>query len=385
MHYDFNTARQGPGTGCEKYDKRQQIFGTDAVIPLWVADMDFAAPDYIRQALLERVALRAYGYAECMPAWREAVAHWLRSQHRWAIEEDWLLPTAGVVPSLTLSIQLLSQPGEGVIIQPPVYFPFFGLVRENQRKLLLNPLREVDGRYQMDLEQLEAQAPRARLLILCNPHNPGGRAWSHQELTELAAICARHDITVLSDEIHMDLTYPGIQHIPFAQAAGACHHLTLSSSGKTFNTAGIGGGYAIIHDPALRQRLQRVQNTFHLNGETLFSLAATEAAYRHGHDWPGELMAHIAQNRDRVYAACQGSPIHPMAPEASYLLWLDCRPMGMNDEQLQRFFVERAGLGLSAGIIFGAEGSGYMRINLATTPAIVDKAMTQLAQALSDL
>jgi cystathionine beta-lyase len=385
MSYDFHTAYQRPGIGCEKYDKRQAIFGTEAVIPLWVADMEFASPDYLRQALIERASLPSYGYAERLESWTEAVSQWLLQQHHWAVDPAWLIPTAGVVPSLALAIQTLSQPGEGVIVQPPVYFPFFGLVRETGRELILNPLRVIDGRYQMDLELLEQQARRARLLILCNPHNPGGRAWSAEELRALAAICTRHGVTVLSDEIHMDLVYPGKRHIPFAQVAEDCSYLTVSAAGKTFNTAGIGGGYAIVPDADVRKRLQRLQNTLHLNGENIFSLLVTETAYRHGQDWPGALMKHIAANRDRVTATCQQHAIQVMPPEATYLLWLDCHALGMDDQALQHFFIHQAGLGLSAGRIFGEQGSGYMRINLASTPAIIEQAMEQLQNALNSI
>lgn len=386
MQYDFHTAQQRAGIGCEKYDKRRAIFGTEQVIPLWVADMDFAAPAYITEALAQRAALPSYGYAERMDSWAVAVSAWLDRHHHWHVPHEWLLPTAGVVPSLAMLIQLLSERGDGVIIQPPVYFPFYGLVTENQRELLLNPLREVDGQYRMDLEQLSELLPRARLLILCNPHNPGGRAWREDELNALAKLCAAHDVMVLSDEIHMDLTYPGHHHLPFARVASTvCQYITVTSSGKTFNTAGIGGGYAIIENTALRQALQRRQQVFHLGGEQIFSLLATETAYRLGHDWPVSLMSHIAAMRDQVIGACDGSPITPMLAEASYLLWLDCRRLEMDDNELQRFFIERAGLGLSAGSVFGEQGRGFMRINLATTPAIMTRAMQQLHMALNSL
>ena len=386
MSYDFFTAYQRAGIGCEKYDKRQTIFGTEQVIPLWVADMDFATPPYITEALAQRAELPSYGYAERMAGWASAVCGWLDRHHQWQVAEEWLLPTAGVVPSLAMLIQLLSEPGDGVIIQPPVYFPFFGLVTENQRQLLLNPLQEVNGQYQMDLEHLNTLLPQARLLILCNPHNPGGRAWSKDELLALAKLCAKHDVMVLSDEIHMDLTYPGFQHTPFARVANTiCQHLTVTSSGKTFNTAGIGGGYAIIEDPTVRQALHRRQQIFHLGGEQIFPLLATETAYRLGDDWPGRLMEHISAMKKLVLDACDGTPIRAMTPEATYLLWLDCRGLGMEDKELQRFFIEQAGLGLSAGSVFGEQGRGYMRINLATSPTIMTRAMQQLRMALARL
>jgi len=251
MKYDFETCHQCTGLGCEKYDRAKEIFGTDQVIPLWVADMDFAAPSYVTRALVERVELPVYGYAQRMPAWAEAVGGWLDRRHGWVVEEAALLPTVGVVPSLALAIQTFTDPGDGVIIQPPVYFPFFSVVRNNNRQLLLNPLRQTDGYYRMDFEQLEQLAPKASMLLLCNPHNPGGRAWTPEELATLADICTRHRVMVVSDEIHMDLTYAGYRHTPFALVAGDTRFMSVTSAGKTFNTAGIGGGYAVIPDPVI--------------------------------------------------------------------------------------------------------------------------------------
>jgi len=392
---DFTRLAQYPGSGCEKYDRRGEIFGREDVIPLWVADMDFPAPDFVTEALSERLADGAFGYAKPTAAHVEAITEWLAGQHDWRVGPETIVPIPGVVPAMAMAIRAFTSPGARVIIQPPVYFPFFQVVRDQGRTLVENRLVEQDApagarRYGMDLEALEAQAAEAEMLLLCNPHNPGGRAWSAEELRQLATICARHDVMVISDEIHMDLTYPGIRHTPFAEVAesAGCRWFTVTAPGKTFNTAGIGGGYAVIPDVGIRERFDRERRGMHLGEGSVFGLTALKAAYTHGAHWPAELMVHVATNRDRVIEAVRDLPIEPMMPEATYLLWLDCRGMGLSDvsnepedRALQRFFVDEAGLGLSQGIIFGEPGRGYMRINLATPTRVIDRAMAQLREA----
>ncbi|MFP4272730.1 MAG: MalY/PatB family protein [Halothiobacillaceae bacterium] len=392
---DFTRLAQYPGSGCEKYDRRGEIFGRDDVIPLWVADMDFPAPDFVTEGLAARLADGAFGYAKPDAGHFAAITGWLAGQHDWRVEPETIVPVPGVVPAMAMAIRAFTRPGAGVIIQPPVYFPFFQVVRDQKRTLIENPLVEREGpgggtRYVMDLAALETQARDAEMLLLCNPHNPGGRAWNAEELSQLAAICARHDVMVISDEIHMDLTYPGVRHTPFAEVADAagCRWFTVTAPGKTFNTAGIGGGYAVIPDAEVRKRFDRARRGMHLGEGSVFGLTALKAAYTRGAHWPGELMQYIAGNRDRVIEAVRDLPIKPMIPEATYLLWLDCRGLGLSDaasdpgdRALQRFFVDEAGLGLSQGIIFGEPGRGYMRINLATPTRIIDQAMAQLRTA----
>lgn len=392
---DFTRLAQYPGSGCEKYDRRAEIFGRDDVIPLWVADMDFPAPDFVTEALAARLADGAFGYAKPTTEHVEAITGWLAGQHDWHVVTETIVPVPGVVPAMAMAIRAFTRPEARVIIQPPVYFPFFQVVRDQGRTLVGIPLLEQASsdsgrRYVMDFEALEAQAAEAEMLLLCNPHNPGGRAWNADELGQLAAICARHDVMVISDEIHMDLTYPGIRHTPFARVAEAagCRWFTVTAPGKPFNTAGIGGGYAVIPNAELRTRFDEERRGMHLGEGSVFGLTALKAAYNQGAQWPAELMRHIAVNRDRVIEAIEDLPIEPMAPEATYLLWLDCRGMGLSDaardpedRALQRFFIDEAGLGLSQGIIFGESGRGYMRINLATPTRVIDQAMAQLRQA----
>lgn len=392
MNFDFETLHQFAGSGCEKYDRRHAIFGTDDVIPLWVADMDFAAPLFVEMAIRKRLEHPAFGYVQPDERHFAAIRGWLERRHGWAVEMDWIVRVPNVVPGMVMAIEAFTQRGDGIIIQPPVYFPFFQIVQDNDRQLLTNPLVERDGRYEMNFEQLEALAVDAKMLLLCNPHNPGGRAWTPDELTRVAEICARHDVLVISDEIHMDLTYPGVRHTPFAEVAGHADFLMLSSPGKTFSVAGIGGGYAVIPNPEIRAQFEHRRSQLHLGNGSIFSLIALESAYEEGDDWPDAVMKHISANRDRVEAtlnALPGQPIKAMAPEATYLLWLDCRGLGMNDFALQDFFVQKARLGLSAGVVFDPgpdhSGSGFMRLNLATPTAVIEQAMDRLREAVAGL
>jgi len=394
---DFTRLAQYPGSGCEKYDRRGEIFGREDVIPLWVADMDFPAPAFVTEALSRRLADGAFGYAKPDAGHFAAITGWLADQHDWAVGPESIVPVPGVVPAMAMAIRAFTSRDARVIIQPPVYFPFFQVVRDQGRTLVENRLVEQPNhaggrRYVMDFEALETQAREAEMLLLCNPHNPGGRAWSADELERVARVCARHDVMVISDEIHMDLTYPGVRHTSFARVAdrAGCRWFTVTAPGKTFNTAGIGGGYAVIPDSATRERFDRERRGMHLGEGSVFGLTALKAAYTRGARWPDELMAHVATNRDRVMEAVRDLPIEPMVPEATYLLWLDCRGMGLSDATtdpddtaLQRFFIDAAGLGLSQGIIFGEPGRGYMRINLATPTRVIDRAMAQLRQAVA--
>ena len=395
MPTDFECLAQFPGSGCEKYDQRHRIFGREDVLPLWVADMDFPAPDFITQALTQRLTYPAFGYIKPDARYFAAIRHWLESQHHWQPQPDSIIPLPGVMPGMSMAINAFTQPDEAIIIQPPVYFPFFGVVRDNQRPLLENRLVLEDGVYRINFEQLEAQAADASMLLLCNPQNPGGRVWSPDELRQLIAICQRHDVLVVADEIHMDLTYSGISHTPFARIAraeGFVNWVMLTAPGKTFNTAGIGGGYAVIEQPHLRKAFYREKQRWHLNDTSVFGQIALQVAYEQGADWPETLMAHIEQNRQLVVAALKDTPIQPLTPQATYLLWLDCRGLGFSDakadpqdQRLQQFFIEQAGLGLSQGMIFGEPGRGFMRLNLATPSRLITQAMEQLDAALAQI
>lgn len=383
--YDFDTPISRAGTHSEKYDGRERIFGTEAVQPLWVADMDFAAPPAVTAALIARAQHPIYGYTDAPDSLYAAIQHWLQSRHQWTVARDDILLTAGVVGSLHAAALAFAGPGEGVIVQPPVYFPFFSAVTRSDRRLLLNPLTERDGRWQIDLDHLErCAADGAKALLLCSPHNPVGRVWRRDELEQMLAIARRHQLVIFSDEIHADLIHPGQQHLPLATLARSGDRLvTAMAPSKTFNLPGLGLSFLVSSDPDLRDALRRVLAGLHVGNSNPFSLAAAEAAYRHGSDWLDQLMAYLQVTQTAVAEHLQRHlPAVKVTPaEGTYLLWLDCRGLGLSDAELQRFFVHDAGLGLSPGTVFGQGGSGFMRLNIGAPRAEVMAAIQRLVAA----
>ena len=389
--FDFDTPISRLDSHSVKYGLRQAKFGRADVIPLWVADMDFAAPPCVQQALAERVAHPVYGYTFADPGVFDAIMDWQWRRHGWRVEKEWITLLPGVVPSLDPCVQALTFPGESIVVQTPVYNPIFESVERNGRRLIRNPLFWRDSRHEMDFDRLEASiTPDTRLLQLCSPHNPGGRVWRRDELERLGEVCARHNLIIISDEIHADLVFPGSKHLPMASLNPnlAARTITLNSPGKTFNTAGLNTSYAITADPGLRARLQGAVHKLHLEGPNLFGLTALKAAYGAGEPWLAAALDYLGDN---VQEACRHITAHLpgvkcIPPEATFLLWLDCRPwcleQGMDDTALHRRLVD-AGLGLSPGTQFGPEGSGFMRMNVALPRAILAQALDRLGQALT--
>jgi len=385
MGNEFDRVIPRNGTYSLKYDARLDTFGREDVLPLWVADMDFAAPEAVRHALAERAAHPIYGYSVFPESLYEALIRWLDKCHGWAVQREWIVLCPGVVPSLHASIFALVQPDDAVIVQPPVYAPFLSAPKMAGRRLLLNPLKILHSRYSFDLEHFERCAQEgARLLLLCSPHNPVGRVWQAQELQALLEICQRHGITVVSDEIHADLIYPGTRHTPLAKLAhGAVNVITATAPSKTFNIPGLGLSALIVPDERDRAAIGRAFDMLHVSAANPFSIAAFEAAYREGAPWLAGLLDYLAVTRGfvRTYLQHHVPRIKLIEPEGTYLLWLDCREMKLNDEQLRQFFVQDAGVGLSPGILFGAEGSGFMRMNIGAPRKIIADALEKIARA----
>jgi cystathionine beta-lyase len=385
MSSDFDRIISRSGTSSFKYDGRMEIFGTDDVVPLWVADMDFAAPAVVRDALAERAAHPIYGYTVYPESLYEALIAWLLKRHGWEVEREWIMMCPGVVPSVHAAIIALSQPDDVVIVQPPVYAPFFAAANSVGCKLQLNPLKFEDGRYRFDLEHFErCAAEGARLLLLCSPHNPVGRLWKTDELHALLEICERHGVTVLSDEIHADLVYPGRQHTPLAKLNnGTVKIVTAVAPSKTFNIPGLGLSALIVPDEKDRIGISKAFGLLHVGAANPFSIVAFEAAYRGGASWLDDLLDYLDATLQLVRAYLQQHLplIGLIEPEGTYLLWLDCRAMGLSDEQLKHFFVRQAGVGLSPGIIFGEQGSGFMRMNIATPRSVIVEALEKIARA----
>ncbi|SER65608.1 cystathione beta-lyase [Nitrosomonas sp. Nm51] len=355
------------GTSSTKYDGRKAMFGQPDVIPAWVADMDFAAPPAVTHALLERAGHPVYGYTLFPDSLYDASVAWMQRRHGWTIERDWLVMCPGVVPSLNAAVMAFTQPGESVIIQPPVYFPFFSAVTGAGRKLIENPLKYEHGRYSIDFDHLEHCAKNARLLLLCSPHNPVGRIWTPQELVQLLQIAERYDLMILSDEIHADLIYPKNRHTVLATRAGSENRvMTAMAPSKTFNIPGLNLSMLIIPDKTIRDAITGIFETWHVSASNPFSIAAFEAAYREGDVWLETLCHYLRNTRDCVAAFLDEylPHIRLIWPEGTYLLWLDCKAMDMTDAALQQFFIQQAGAGLSPGILFGRQGSGFMRLNI---------------------
>jgi cystathionine beta-lyase len=385
MDKRFDSAPVRHNTASLKYDLRREVFGRDDVIPLWVADMDFAVPEAVQRALAQRAAHPVFGYTIFPPSLNDALMHWLATRHNWNIASESILFCPGVVPSLHACIMALSKPGDGVIVQPPVYAPFLSAAGICGRKALLNPLKLEAGRYTFDLDDLERCAREGgRMLILCSPHNPVGRVWQQEELQALLAVCEQHGITVVSDEIHADLIYPGYRHVPLATLNDKVNIVTAVAPSKTFNIPGLGLSALVVPEASNRKAITQAFDTLHVSASNPFSIAAFEAAYREGAPWLDDLMRYLAGTCDMVrdYLQQHLPQIKMIEPEGTYLLWLDCREMGLNDKQLKDFFVQKAGVGLSPGAMFGTEGSGYMRMNIGAPRSVIMQALENIAAAL---
>ncbi len=384
MDFDHDISRNG--THSVKHDGRIAYFGTDDVLPLWVADMDFASPEAVTRALQERAAHPVYGYTQYPESAYEALIDWLKKRHGWEVQREWIVMAPGVVPSLFASVMAFAKEGEGVIVQPPVYFPFFSAVTTNHRRLIENPLRLAGGRYLIDFDDLEQRAAEgARFMLFCSPHNPVGRVWSKAELTELLHIARRYDLTILSDEIHADLVYPGERHIALGTLANESDKvITTVAPSKTFNIPGLGLSCIIAPDATQRHAIKQAFEMLHVGNTNPFSIAAFEAAYRSGEAWLDSLLLYLQGNRDFVcdYVA-QHLPVIKVIPsQGTYLLWLDCRGLGMSDVRLRDFFVRAAKVGMSPGTAFGRNGSGFMRLNIASPRHVIAEALERIKAAL---
>lgn len=387
-NFDEPTGREG--TNCIKYDRREQIFGKKDIIPMWVADMDFNTPDFVTSALRDLLKNEIYGYSFRPPEYYSSIMDWLKIRHNWSILREWITFTPGIVPALNFCTLALTDPGDKIIVQPPVYFPFFSAVEAHGRTLVYNQLVEKEGRWVMDFESLaDSIDPRTRMIIISNPHNPVGRVWTPEELTRLAAICLKNNILILSDEIHCDLILPGFTHTPVATLSEeiAGNTITCIAPSKTFNLAGLSTSSVIISNPALRKSFNRVVENLHIGGGNIFGTAASVAAYSHGHQWLDALLDYIDKNVAFVEDYCMKMvpEIIPVQPEATYMIWLDCRKLGMTGRELQHFFVNNAAVGMNEGSTFGPGGEGFMRMNLGTTHKTVIKAMEQIEKAVSSL
>lgn len=383
---DFDAVISRLNTNSVKWDGRTAVFGTDDVTPLWVADGDFAVAHPIQNALLQRAQHPIYGYTRHPHELRQLLVNWQSQRHGWVIEPDWLVTMPGVVPTLYAAVKALTNEGDAVIVQPPVYTPFFSAITDNNRRLMLNPLKHNDGHYEMDFEQLEQCAKQgAKLLLLCSPHNPIGRVWTRDELIKLIDISNRYDMTIISDEIHADLVYAPHQHIPLLSLDDLSDKLaTVFAPGKTFNMPGLSMAFMVASDPELRAKLTAEFKRLHIENNNPFTLAAVQAAYAQGANWVDDLLPYLAQTQQAVveFVRSRLPQLKIQPSEGTFLMWLDFSALGLDDKKLQAFLVEQAKVGLSAGISYGQGGEGFMRLNIAAPRSLVMQALTQIEQAL---
>ena len=383
---DFNTTIERTGTNCYKWDMRRDVFGTNDVMPLSVADMDLPSPLAVTEALLRRAQHPVYGYAMRPDAYYQAAIGWYARRFGWRISRQWMLDTPGVVPALSLAVQAFSRPGEGVVIQTPVYHPFFAVIHMQEREVVPNPLVRRGGTYEMDLDHLERQLarPDVNLMLLCSPHNPVGRVWSETELRAVATLCARHDVVLVSDDIHADIVYPGHRHIPLATLGTGAKLLTCVAPSKTFNVAGLVTALLVTEDEDLRERFRAELYRYGLWMGNIFGIEALQAAYDGGEDWLEELLVYLHGNLDLLQEWLPGRVpgVKLLRPQGTYVAWLDCRGLALPQDELMKLFVQRAHVGLDNGTNFGPDGQGYMRINFALPRPRLLQALQQIQEAV---
>lgn len=377
------------GTASVKYDALTAVFGRQDVIPLWVADMDFAVPDCVQAALLKRADHPIYGYTVYPPAFYAAITDWLNHRHDWSVPEEAVVAVPGVVPTMNLMVAALTAPGDGILVQTPVYPPIHQLAGNQGRVALENALIWTEQGYEIDWADFTAKAALARLFVLCSPHNPVGRAWREDELRRMAEICRLHNVLILVDEIHADLVYSPHRHLPLARLSPeiSAQCLTLHAPSKTFNVAGLSTSFAVIENPDLRQQFKDALRRSGLTSGNVFGITALIAAYTQGAPWLDQLLIQLRKNRDYVidYIHREIPEIHVTSPEATFLVWLDCRALGLSDTELNQFFIDEAGLGLNPGPSFGAPGRGFMRMNIGSPLMLLRTALEALRDAVRRL
>lgn len=372
MKYDFDKTIDRRATNSYKWDS-----APEGVLPMWVADMDFRTAPAIIDALQKRVAHGIFGYTRVPDAYYDAVTSWFSRRHGWDIDREWIIYTSGVVPAVSAVIKALAVPGDKVIVQTPVYNCFFSSIRNNGCEIVSNPLRRTADTYEMDFDALErcAADPRAKVMLLCNPHNPAGRVWTPDELTRLGNICLRNGVTVVSDEIHCELVYQGFKYTPFASLSDAFLHrsVTCVSPSKAFNIAGLQIANIVAFDNDLRSRIDKAININEVCDVNPFGVAATIAAYNEGEEWLNQLVDYLHGNYEAMAEFCRRElPEFPITRlEGTYLVWMDCSSLGMPSDVLEHALLDDARLWLNAGTMYGAEGEGYMRWNIACPRSVM--------------
>ena len=389
MKYDFDQVIDRSGNRASKYDERVTKFGTDKVIPLWVADMDFKTAQPIIDACVKKAEEGIWGYTSRPASYFEAVKGWEKRRNNWDVDTSLMSWSLGVVPALSVLVKIFSHTGDKVMIQTPVYSEFYDVTEAWEREVVENKLVEENGTWHIDFEDFEKKAREVKIFLLCSPHNPLGIVWSREDLQRMADICIANDVLLVSDEIHSDLIFHGRKHIPTATLSPEIAGKVIScvSATKTFNLAGLQASTTIFPNLEMKKKFDRFWMNMDIHRNNAFSSVAMEAAYNEGEEWLEQLLEYISGNFDYIKEYCDKyiPKIKPSVPDATYLVWLDCRELGMDNEQLRSFMIEKAGLGLNEGYTFGRSLSGYMRLNAACPRSVLEQAMKQLKEAVETL
>lgn len=381
IKYNFDEVIDRENTDCAKYDALEFYFNEKDLQPLWVADMDFKTPDVINNAIINRAKHGVYGYAKPSKDTYNLVKEWMKKRHNWEIETSWIKFVNGVVPAYSAAIEAFTNVEDEIIVQTPVYFPLFKSIKANGRKLIKNSLKEKDGYYTMDFEDLKSKiTPKTKLMVLCSPHNPVGRVWDKEELKALGQICIENNLIIISDEIHADLVFKKFTPMASISEEISKITLTLNSPGKTFNIAGLNCAYAISENEQLLKNFEKEAQKREISSINVFGFTALQAAYTHGEEWLEELLIYLKSNITftKYYLISQDSKISFFEPEATYLLWLNFKKISNNHEQVKQKLLKEAKVALNDGTSFGIEGKGYFRLNCATTKANLEKALGKI-------
>lgn len=387
MVYDFDRIIDRKQTNCVKHDAVSNFFEAENLLPLWVADMDFETPDFIQEAMQNRLDHPVYGYTYFSDKFYASFINWMERRHQFSVEKSWLEVTPGVLTGLSLAIMTFTKAGEKIIIQPPVYQPFFQLIESSDRIVVENDLIYENGSYKMDFEGLESSIDKeTKLIIISNPHNPIGRVWTKEELTQFIEICEKHQIIILADEIHSDIIFKPNAYTPIASVSDYAKNnsLTFLAPSKTFNIAGLATSFVIIPNENKHREFSELASRFHVFGASVFGSVACEAAYTHGEDWLNQLLGYLKSNVDLVksYFSEHLPSVRVIEPEGTYLLWLDFSELKLSDDKLHRILIEEAKLALNKGVSFGDKGEHFMRLNIGSPKAIIRDGIERIVAAM---
>ena len=391
MKYNFDKIIDRRGTNSLKHDQLTELYGREDLISLWLADMDFKTPDVVADAIRKRFDHQVYGYSVAPDSYWESIIKWKKDLNNWEFTREEVTFIPGIIKGISYVVNCFTDPGDKILLQPPVYMPFYRLAKENGRELVFNQLIYTHGTYEMDLEGLEKtiRTEYPKLMILCNPQNPSGKMWSKETLAKVAEICAKYHVLVVSDEIHGDMPLHGNEFHPFALASETAKNISIcfSAPSKTFNIAGIMSSFVVVHNPEIRKHFFGYLKTNEYDSPTFIATVATEAAFTKGHEWYGQMIQYIQENVDFVhdYISVNIPQIYAVMPDASFLMWLNCNKLELSHDELIDLFVNKAHLALNDGAAFGPGGEGFMRLNVGCPRSILKKALEQLKAAVEDL